>query len=119
MKSLSIAILVLVAGCAPTWEWRHPTKNLTDFKKDSYECERDVRQSGYYGGGIAGALNAQEFGARCMESKGYYKAPRGKSSIESPTMVDCRLPQGTVMYVSVSECAEFKGRVDDGSNYKN
>ena len=42
-----------------------------EFNKDSYECQRDVRQSGYYGAGIAGAYNMREFLRSCMIAKGY------------------------------------------------
>lgn len=41
------------------------------FNKDSYECERDARQSGYFGGGYIGAMNLREFYKKCMISKGY------------------------------------------------
>jgi hypothetical protein len=30
-----------------------------------------MRQSGYFGGGIVGALNASGFESRCMMAKGY------------------------------------------------
>ncbi len=38
-----------------------------------YECEKDMRQSGYFGGGLAGAIAANDFQERCLMSKGYSK----------------------------------------------
>ncbi len=69
-----VAILCcLLAGCASI-VWTKPDFTEEEFRVDRYACERDMRQSGYYGTGLAGALNAQGFFDRCMESKGYYKA---------------------------------------------
>ena len=44
-----------------------------DVSRDTYACERDMRQSGYYGGGIVGAVNAQGFYNRCMDASGYHR----------------------------------------------
>jgi hypothetical protein len=66
----AVALVVLLAGCAPMiWDKSGATQN--DYNKDSYDCEKDARQSGYYGGGIAGGLEMKEFFKRCMVSKGY------------------------------------------------
>ncbi len=32
-----------------------------DFARDSYQCERDMRQSGYYRTGLAGQIYAMDF----------------------------------------------------------
>ena len=37
----------------------------------SNECERDMRQGGYYGGGLVGILNAKEYQERGMVAHGY------------------------------------------------
>jgi len=58
-----------IAGCATVWE--KPGATQADFNKDSYECERDARQSGYYGTGLAGAINMQNFADRCMIARGW------------------------------------------------
>jgi len=64
-KLVFLALLSLT-GCAQ-YQWVHPyylggsTQADQAWKKDSYECERDMRQSSYFGGGITGALSAQSF----------------------------------------------------------
>ena len=69
------------AGCAKTI-WTQPGITEQSYHTDTYECERDVRQSGYYGGGIAGALNMRDFYERCMRARGYRKAT--EEEINSP-----------------------------------
>jgi hypothetical protein len=64
--------LLLVSGCVQH-RWTHPNFNEQSWKKDTYECERDMRQSAYFGGGILGSVRAQEFGERCLEARGYTK----------------------------------------------
>src|SRR5688572_14606764 len=44
-----------------------------------------MRQSGYYGGGIVGQINAQGFAERCMFARGYYKASRDAQPQNQPT----------------------------------
>ena len=67
----TIAVLALgVAGCAPMiWDKQDATQD--QYNQDAYACERDARQSGYFGGGIIGGLNMREFFQKCMRSKGY------------------------------------------------
>ena len=60
-------------GCAKTI-WTKPGLTESDYRADDYACERDMRQSGYFGGGLAGALSAKGFFERCMGAKGYHKA---------------------------------------------
>ena len=72
MRGLLIVAVAgpLLGGCAQT-VWDKPGATQADFQRDSYDCERDMRQSGYFGGGIVGALNASGFESRCMMAKGY------------------------------------------------
>src|SRR5437899_9366442 len=76
MNRLSIISLAtlsfLLSACAST-SWSKPGATQAEYNKDSYECERDMRQSGGYGTGLAGALNAQGFAERCMIARGYTK----------------------------------------------
>ena len=61
IMTLPIALACLfLAGCAQT-VWVKDGAGQQDFAKDSYGCERDMRQSGYYGTGLAGVANAQGF----------------------------------------------------------
>ena len=63
----------MAAGCAKT-VWTEAGLTEQEFRSDDYSCERDMRQSGYFGTGRAGALNAKSFYERCMQAKGYRKA---------------------------------------------
>jgi hypothetical protein len=65
-------MLVGLSGCAQ-YIWRHGQFNQAAWNRDSYECERDMRQSAYFGGGLAGAIAAGEFQERCLIAKGYWK----------------------------------------------
>lgn len=72
MRSV-IAIVLLglgVAGCA-TITYDKPGASAQDFKTDAYSCEKDARQSGYFGTGIIGSMNMQGFYKKCMEAHGY------------------------------------------------
>ena len=54
-KRAFISILLTLAGCAPQVVWTKPNGfTQQDFAQDSYACEKDMRQSAYFGGGIAG-----------------------------------------------------------------
>ena len=66
---LSIALL---SGCA-TVTWHKKGVSEQQKKKDLYVCEKDMRQSGYYGSGLAAAIAAGEFFERCMNAEGYEK----------------------------------------------
>ncbi len=70
LRAILIAALVLaLAACARTM-YRHPDYTPQKWATDSYECERDMRQSGYFGTGIYGAMNRQEFFDRCLGARG-------------------------------------------------
>ena len=74
MKKIILFLLamVMLGGCAQT-VWVHPEYTPEKWKKDSYECEKDARQSGYFGTGITGSINMQNFFNRCLESKGWMR----------------------------------------------
>ena len=69
--SLSLAASCLLGACATPKIWDKPGSTQAEFNKDSYECERDARQSGGFGGGIAGSLNMRDFFGRCMVARGW------------------------------------------------
>ena len=79
-----VMLCCLLAGCA-RMVWTKPDFTEEDFRVDRYACERDMRQSGYYGSGYAGAMNTQGFFDRCMESKGYDKVRVETTTSSSPT----------------------------------
>lgn len=55
--------------------WVKPGATQQDYATDSYNCERDMRQGSYYGTGIVGAINADEFEGRCMIAHGWRQQP--------------------------------------------
>lgn len=73
MRYAPFAMALLLAGCAQI-VWDKTGATQADFNRESYMCERDARQSGYFGGGLIGALNMAEFAQRCMVAQGW--APR-------------------------------------------
>jgi hypothetical protein len=69
--TLCFAAGLVSSGC--TTVWTKPGITEQGFATDSYECERDVRQGGYYGSGLAGSLAMRDFYERCMMARGYQK----------------------------------------------
>jgi hypothetical protein len=67
---LALALAATLSGCGPT-VWDKAGATQQDFNVDSYACERDARQSGYFGTGLVGASNMKQFYNECMVSKGY------------------------------------------------
>ncbi len=82
MKKIVLVLLaiVILSGCATRTVWVHPEYTPEKWKKDSYECEKDARQSGYFGGGITGLINMQNFFNRCLESKGWTRQQEAQTT---------------------------------------
>jgi hypothetical protein len=66
------AIVLGLSGCTRV-VWDKAGSSQQDFQRDSYACERDARQSGYFGGGLLGAANFEAFQDRCMGAAGWTK----------------------------------------------
>lgn len=72
MKIRIIFLSVLFLGGCAMGTWYRPGATVQDYNKDSYECEKDTRQSGYFGHGvITRSVNMNEFYSKCMVSKGW------------------------------------------------
>ena len=71
-KVVAVILLVSLSGFAQT-VWNKPGVSQTEFNLDKYNCEKDARQSGYFGGGLVGAINMQNFAEQCMTAHGYTK----------------------------------------------
>ena len=71
MKNALLLATLILCGCATPRVWNKPGATQSDFASDSYSCEKDSRQSGYFGTGIAGALNMQSFFDKCMVAHGW------------------------------------------------
>lgn len=72
--ALILMLVMVLTACAGKRTFYKAGASQQDWVKDHYECERDARQSGYFGGGIVGAINAQEFQVRCLNARGWYEA---------------------------------------------
>src|SRR5437660_8392150 len=66
---VSFLFLAFFQGCT-TMYWFHPL-TMDNFSRDSYECERDMRQSMYFGTGFS----ARAFQDRCMKHEDITKYP--------------------------------------------
>jgi hypothetical protein len=73
---------LLLSACAPRVMWTKDNWNEAEARGDFYECERDARQSGYFGAGIAGGLNMVEFQKRCLRAKGYRQVPANETAVD-------------------------------------
>lgn len=69
-RFLAGIVALALCGCA-TPVWVKDGASEQDFTRDSYECERDARQSSYFGTGLVGAINMVEFQKRCMVARGW------------------------------------------------
>lgn len=54
MKRIAVTAFMAIAigGCAAPAVWVKAGATAQDYNVDAYECERDSRQSGYYGDGL-------------------------------------------------------------------
>ena len=69
---LLLGSIVIVAGCASRQvNWVKDGGSQQEFRKDIYECERDMRQSGNFGSGLMAQARADEFMKSCMRARGY------------------------------------------------
>jgi hypothetical protein len=67
-----LCALTLTACAMPTYSWYRPNLTEAEWRRDSYDCERDARMSALsFGTSIVGQVQAERFAQRCMESKGY------------------------------------------------
>lgn len=62
-------VFFLLSGCAQTY-WMKNGVTKQEFAKDTYDCEKDMRQS-YFSNDISGAFAAGEFQSHCMVARGY------------------------------------------------
>lgn len=86
-KSLNYLIpaMLILSSCAPP-VWTKPGASQQDYATDSYQCEKDARQSGYFGGGIVGAANMVDFQQRCMVAHGWRKLDQNAVARSAPVM---------------------------------
>ncbi len=106
---LPAAVVLGIAGCAPT-VWTKVGASTQDFTSDQYACERDSRQSGGFGTGIAGAFQVQAYFNRCMGAHGWGledKALNQAASVSNKATVSALLGRENVCIQSVRSEAEM------------
>src|SRR5262249_13388297 len=79
-----IAFAVLTGCASPRWAKVGLTQE--QFRLESYECERDARQS-YHGGGdaVIGLFAVKSFYEQCMQAKGYRKVGPNEAVPDAPS----------------------------------
>lgn len=68
---ITAAVVAALTGCASPMVWNKYGATQQDYQTDSYACEKDARQSGYFGGGFQGAINMRDFFKHCMVAHGW------------------------------------------------
>jgi hypothetical protein len=71
---LAVVGLILAMSPGNCANYEKQGMNEADWRRDSYECERDARQAAFRAS-IIGAIAEQMFFERCLEARGYKKAP--------------------------------------------
>jgi hypothetical protein len=69
--------------------WEKSGASQQDHTTDSYQCEKDTRQSQYFGGGLVGALEMADFAKKCMAAKGWRQVT-ASSAVPSPRAVQLK-----------------------------
>lgn len=72
IRILVVVLAVVHVGCARV-VYRHPDYTPQLWARDSYECERDARQSGYFGTGSWATMEMRNFYDRCLAARGWTK----------------------------------------------
>lgn len=114
--------------------WYRGGASQADYERAAYECERDTRMAAAtFGSGLAGAANAEAFTARCMNSKGFYRArasqvnpaPRLFNTSSPPTplrdsngavyagtdYVMCKFPDTDAVRFTAETCSQGRGTI--------
>lgn len=97
MMAFGIVSSLTISGCAPMM-WDKPGASQQDFAADQYSCEKDARQSAYFGGGIIGAINMRNFYKECMVAHGYTE--HGNTPLEGSPSVSSEIAQPAVSSTS-------------------
>jgi hypothetical protein len=81
--ALALVVAVLV-GCAPPRTWNKPGATQVDHNRDSYACEKDVRQS-HPSANLADLPTMRAMYGRCMQAHGWVEAAPGQSGFQPST----------------------------------
>jgi hypothetical protein len=82
VAALILMLVLVFVGCAPT-RWTKAGLTEDEFFGKYYECERDARQSGYFGTGLAAAINFSPFSRDVWRQRATAKLARTRWCIKS------------------------------------
>jgi len=69
---LILGLALLAAACADERKFYRSGATQADYRKDTYQCERDARSvAASFGGGITAGMEAKAFMVRCMQHHGW------------------------------------------------
>ncbi len=68
----------MLVGCVSQTELNMQNSAQEKYNKDSFECERDTRESGFYDG-VIGMREMEQFYWKCMATKGWKSTQSLKS----------------------------------------
>lgn len=93
IAGLSVLTLGLV-DCGARAHWTKTGMTAQEWQRDTYECERDLRQSGYFGNVFEAPGRMQQFYGRCLQAKGYRlvtnsRSQAGQQASEDPRWFGC------------------------------
>lgn len=74
-KTFAVFAVFAVTACAAPTVWYMQGATDAQFRRDTYECERDSRQS-FFGTGLIAIVAMIQFQDRCMRAHGYEKTQR-------------------------------------------
>jgi hypothetical protein len=81
---LTLWFVVVLVGCASP-RWAKVGLTQEQFRLESYECERDARQSYHGGDAVIGLIVTKSFYEQCMQAKGYRKVGPNEVVPDAPS----------------------------------
>jgi hypothetical protein len=106
-------LAILLSGCGPRAVWVKPGASQQDFTTDRYSCERDTRQSGYFGTGLIGAINMQHFFDSCMNAHGWYLQQQAPVAAASAPAAASATADGPANYNGATDQAVCSQALDE------
>jgi len=85
----SLLMTLALASCASA-RWAKVGLTQEQFRWESYECERDARQSYHGADAVVGLVVSKSTYERCMEAKGYWKVRPGEVVPDAPSRTQQR-----------------------------
>lgn len=114
---VTVGVALGLSACATPMVWDKGGATQQDYNKDSYECEKDARQSGYFGGGIVGAINMQEFFKQCMVAHGWTLRQQSGDSNPSSRPAAATNTTNTDAFANIRNAEDIQKSLDSWRQY--